>query len=77
MNNSAENVDSMSDITTEVDTGFSVPTAKPVWETLVVEPSVVGLPIESAPLEGTQPTSDKDPAAVEIGGTEGPEPTRL
>ena len=73
----------MSDIATKVDAGFTAPTVNPVMETVVIEPSVVkvpevaGLPLESAPLEGAnKPATEKNPAAVEIGGTKGPDPTR-
>jgi hypothetical protein len=76
MKNSAKNGDSISNVATEVDANSSAPLTNTVRETVRVEPSIARRPIKDAQLEGTLPTENKNPAALEIGGTDGPEPTR-
>jgi hypothetical protein len=68
-------------ISIDVRAGVNAPVVKPVLETVVVkspveEPMLVGHPLAELPLVDAQAAVSKSPAAIEIGGAKGPEPTR-
>ena len=71
MSNSNKNYDSLGGLSIGVDADFDALVVKPVLDTVVVKP-----PAEETPTKASQAARNKSPAAIEIGGTKGPEPTR-
>jgi hypothetical protein len=71
MNNSIKNGGLVSGVSTDADANFTTPAAKPILEVATSELSVSKLPAVD-----TQAKKIESPTAIEVGGTDGPEPTR-
>ena len=71
MNNSIKNGESVSGVSMDADTNFTTPATKPILEAAAVELSVPKFPAVDA-----QAKKSENSTAIEVGGTDGPEPTR-